>query len=207
MTTGTLSCIFSLTMSWVLPLIISLGAWARPTPSPVSQAYLTIKSCFPALVLEEFKLEVSLDKLKEKIDSFAPTLKSTMRYRQITYVPARSEETLRLSIRAITPKPKQKQNYEMLLEKLDPKERTYSEIEIPEAHRKNPKPSDISGYIYDADVKNEEISNIDTKLKGYVLIYLRQLTHIEDLTFRNSRSTRTLTCENQKNLGVVCTCK
>lgn len=173
---------------------------------PISRSYESVKTCFPGLASEDFKQSVDLDHLKEKIDNFDFTVKSTLRYRRLTFIPQGGSETRRLTIRALAKKGAQ-YNYEMFLEKMNPPDGAPTEIEIPPKQRNNPKQADISSYIFDVDLKLEETSYVDTKLNGHVLIYSRQFKNVNDLVFKDSKGVRTLTCENQKNLGVVCTCK
>jgi hypothetical protein len=180
-------------------------AWGAPS-IPISRSFESLKKCYPILANDEFKQSVDLDRLKEKIDNFDFTVKSTLRYRRLTYIPQGGTETHRLTIRALTKKGSQ-YSYEMFLEKMGPTDGVPTELEIPLKQRKNPKQADINTYIFDADLKLEETSYVDTKLNGHTLIYSRQFKKVYDLVLKDSKGVHTLTCENQKNLGVVCTCK
>lgn len=194
---------------WILTLFFALHLSSQGgavSSLPISKSYENLKTCFPILAADVFKQSIDLDQLKEKIDLFDFTVKSTLRYRRLTFVPPGSAETRRLTIRALVKKGAA-DGYEMFLEKMDPSGGPPVEIEIPLKQRKNPKQADISGYIFDADLKLEETSFVDTKLNGHILSYSRQFKSVNDLVFKDSKGVRTLTCENQKKLGVVCTCK
>ncbi len=173
---------------------------------PISKSFTSIQTCFPALARDEFKQSIDLNRLKARIDDFDLTVKSTLRFRRLSFLTPGGKVTHRLTIRA-QPQKNQVFDYEMVLEKLDPAGGVPVEIEIPRHHRKNPKQSDISSYLYDADLKLEETSFVESKMNGHILVFGRHFTEVQDLELRDAKGSRTLTCENQKNLGVVCTCK
>lgn len=171
---------------------------------PISQSFLSIKKCYKDLATDEFQHEIDLNALKDKVDQIYLTTKTDLRYRKFTFLDG--EDIKRLTIRAGSRHGKAAFEYEMRLEKIDGKG-TATEIEIPAQHRKNPTQSDINSYIMNAKTQLDETSFIDTKLNGMILTYRRHFKQIQDLELKDKQSQHTLTCENQKNLGVVCTCK
>ena len=178
--------------------------------TPISQSFQSIKKCYPDLASSEVaRSEITgsleLGRLKDKIDHVYFTTKSALRYRKMSFEDLQ-KDTKRLTIRRTNSIKNHKFEYEMILEKIDEKG-MFTDIEIPVKHRKNPKQADINTYILNSVIKKDETSFIDTKLNGFILTYQRNFLDVVELELRDSRGLRTLTCENQKNLGVVCTCK
>lgn len=190
-------------MIWFL-LFLNLSSQAQiKSPHLVSLSLTSIKKCFPALADSRFENQVDLRLLKEKIDVQFLTMKSNLKYRRLTYQDG--SDLKRLTIRAKVPLTPVMET-EMLLEKIDEKG-SASELEIPVKLRKNPTQGDINTFTMNNEIKSDEIARVDTKINGAIFTWTERFLQIEELELRDSQAHRTLTCENQKNLGVVCTCK
>lgn len=170
---------------------------------PVSISYLNLIKCFPQLKNESLALKVDLNLLKNEIDRIFVTSQSLLRYRQVILKDFGGlQKRLKISAK---PAKKAKFNYLLSLEKLDSKG-IGTPIELPASQRLNPSQKDLDQYFLDQDVLEDERSYFDTKLNGLSLSFKRKFDNIFELELSDVSAKKRLMCEDEKDLGIVCTC-
>ena len=190
--------------NWFLIVSILLAsAGVAQAEKPVSVSYRDLVACFPELTDESISFKVDLNKLKDIIDEKFVTSRSQLVLRQISFVDADNQKK-RLTLRAKNPGA-WKVNYQLSLEKIDDKG-IYSDIKLPEAQRINPKQEVLNNILLGVTVKSDRYSYIDTKLNGVSLSYTRDFKTVEEVALADKRRNRSVSCESQKDLGVICTC-
>lgn len=181
-----------------------------PEEVPVSLSYSQLTKCFPELKNDAWVRAVNLNELKEEIDRDFLTTQTLLRQREVLMkeptVAAQTSTTKRLRLAA---KPvggkKQGYNYHLTLESLDTKE-IGAAIEIPAKHRTNPEQKVLNGYLVNQDILQDETSYFDTKLKGVTAGYKKNFKDVTEIELKDPAGSRRIFCEQQKDLGVVCTC-
>lgn len=168
---------------------------------PVSASYQSVVKCYPQLTNDKLQQKVDLDILKDGIDKSLTTLHSTLRYREVVYKESGELRALRYAL-----KKNSKADYELTLSKVDDKG-SYSPLSTPDAQRnKKPKQKDIGDILSNSEVQSDVIVYEDVKLNDLVLVFKKNLGQIVDLTLTDQVRKRELSCENQKDLGIICTC-
>ncbi|MGZ3742793.1 MAG: hypothetical protein ACXVBQ_02950 [Pseudobdellovibrionaceae bacterium] len=170
---------------------------------PVSVSYMNVIKCYPGLENESLALKVDLNQLKEDIDKKFITSQSLLRYRQVLLKDANGlQKRLKISAK---PAKKSKFNYLLSLEKLDSKG-AGTPLEISPAQRLNPSQKELDQYFLNQEVLEDERSYFDTKLNGLSLSFKRNFSHVYELELSEATTKKRLACEDQKDLGIVCTC-
>jgi hypothetical protein len=164
---------------------------------------MNLIKCYPELKNESLALKVDLNQLKSEIDRKFVTSQSLLRYRQVILKdPNGLQKRLKISAK---PAKKSKFNYLLSLEKLDSKG-AGTPFELPLPQRLNPSQKDLDQYFLDQDVLEDERSYFDTKLNGLSLSFKRKFDSVFELELSEVSMKRRLVCEDQKDLGIVCTC-
>jgi hypothetical protein len=189
-----------------LGLLMMAGVPVRAEDSekPVSLSYLNLTKCFPELKNEAWTKKVDLNQLKEQADQKFVTSQSVLRYRQAHLKdPSGEEKRLRLAASKV-PK-KGKFVYTLSLDKLDDKG-AGTTLELPASQRTNPSQKILDQYFLNQEVLEDEYSYFDTKLNGMSMSYKRNFQNLFEVEISDPRGHRKLFCEEQKSLGVICSC-
>jgi hypothetical protein len=96
-------------------------------------------------------------------------------------------------------------DYELSVEKLDSKG-TGTAIPLSEAQRINPKQAVISSFLLGATLVSDESFYDDTKVKGQQLSFRSSFKNVQELQLTSKILKKSLSCENQKDLGTICSC-
>lgn len=190
-------------LSVLLCSVLLFSAAQAQKEKPVSISYKDLVDCFPELTDESISFKVDLNKLHGIIDEKFVTSRSQLVMRQVGYVDADNQKK-RLTLRARNPGA-WKVSYQLSVEKVDDKG-IYTEVKLSEAQRINPKQEVLNNLLLGANIKSDRYSYNDTKLNGVVLTYTRDFKTVEELELADKPRNRSASCENQKDLGVICTC-
>ncbi|MFS4457801.1 hypothetical protein [Bdellovibrio sp. HCB2-146] len=170
---------------------------------PVSVSYQNLVQCFPELTSDSLSFKVDLTRLKELIDEKFITSNSQLRQRKIQFVDVNGQTmNLILRMKQISTK---KTKTELSLQKVDAKG-VVTDIRLTENQRVNPKQEVINGFLVGATVKSDHSSYYDTKLNGVSLVYTKNFKEVEELDLIDKPKKRSVQCEHQKDLGIICTC-
>lgn len=173
------------------------------TKQPVSVSYQNLTHCYPELVSDSLSFKVDLTRLKDLIDEKFITSNSQLRQRKIQYVDVNGQMmNLILRMKQISTK---KIKTELSLQKVDEKG-VVTDIRLTENQRVNPKQEVINGFLVGATVKSDHSSYFDTKLNGVSLVYTKNFKEVEELDLIDKPKKRSVQCEQQKDLGIICTC-
>jgi hypothetical protein len=191
-------------------LLMGAHASAQPlsmsTPSmtkPVSISYENVTRCFPELASDSLSFKVDLTKLKEIIDERFITSNSALRQRKIQYLDASGQLTnLILRTRQITLK---KRKTELTVQHVGDKG-VLTDIALTTNQRTNPKQEIINNFLVNATIKGDESTYYDTKLNGLSLVYTKNFKEVIELELNDKPRKRSVQCEIQKDLGIICTC-
>jgi hypothetical protein len=189
------------------PTSAGQGTLTSPVAQPVSVSYTQLTKCFPELKNEAWVRKVDLNELKEEIDSHFVTTQSLLRLREVWLRTPQTEvqKRLRLAARPSSQKGPEKFDYVLTLEKLDSKGGG-TNIEIPAAHRVNPTQKDLNSYFINEEVTRDESSFYETKLRGLTLSYKKNFKTVSEIELKDPKGARRVFCDDQKDLGIVCTC-
>lgn len=172
----------------------------------MSLSYSQLIKCYPELKNEAWSRKVDLNELKEEIDRNFLTTQSLLRQREVVLKDPATGVSKRLRLAAQTNSLKKDQvDYALTLEKLDASG-AGTPIVIPAAHRKNPKQQDLNTYMLEQEIVKDETSHFDTKLRGVTASYKKNFKEVFEIELQDSQTSRRVFCENQKDLGSVCTC-
>ncbi|MBO9665899.1 MAG: hypothetical protein J7501_03725 [Bdellovibrio sp.] len=155
--------------------------------------------CFPELKDENLAFKVDLNQLKELADEKFVTAHSQLRQRKVNYEDADKQE-MNLILRTSG-----KKTTELSLQQVGDKG-VLTDLALTKNQRINPKQEIINTFLLNATVKNDEYSYIDTKLNGIVSTYKRNFKVIVEYDLEDRARKRSISCENQKDLGIICTC-
>ena len=159
--------------------------------------------CFPELQSEELSFKVDLNKLKEVADEKFITAQSLLRQRKVRYVDADNRDMI-LTL-TTTAQSLKKSTTELTLQSVDDKG-VITDNGLTKNQRINPKQEIINGFLLNATVKSDEYSYNDTKLNGVRASYRRNFREIVEYDLDEKAGRRSVNCENQKDLGIICTC-
>ena len=180
----------------------SQSGWAQKA-KPVSVSYEHLIRCFPELQSEELSFKVDLNKLKEVADEKFITAQSLLRQRKVRYVDADNRDMI-LTL-TTTAQSLKKSTTELTLQSVDDKG-VITDNGLTKNQRINPKQEIINGFLLNATVKSDEYSYNDTKLNGVRASYRRNFREIVEYDLDEKAGRRSVNCENQKDLGIICTC-
>ena len=195
-------------LGWVLlgAQVLRAQPISMATPlmaKPVSISYENLTRCFPELASDSLSFKVDLTKLKEVIDERFITSNSALRQRKIQYTDAGGQLTnLILRTKQITLK---KRKTELTLQRVDDKG-VVTDIALTANQRSNPKQEIINNFLVNATIKADESTYFDTKLNGLSLVYTKNFKEVMELELNDKPKKRSVQCENQKDLGIICTC-
>lgn len=178
----------------------SLLAEASPF-KPVSVSYEDVVRCFPELANEKISSGVNLDILKDLVDQKFVSTESWLRSRKIRY----KREGGEVQVLTLTLKQQAPRSYELRLEKLDPKE-GLKEISLSQAQRINPSQKQIDQFLTDATVQLDESAYEASKAQGLGMSTVRGLQGIQQLELRDPAHKKSISCNQEKDLGAICTC-
>lgn len=187
-------------MTFVLVLSSQPG-WAQKK-KPVSVSYENLVRCFPELQNEDLSFKVDLNKLKEVADEKFVTAQSQLRQRKVRYLDADNNSmilTLTTTVHGL------KAETELALQSVDEKG-VITDNSLTKNQRINPKQDIINSFLLNATVKSDEYSYNDTKLNGVKAFYRRDFKEIVEYDLDEKAGNRSVNCEKQKDLGIICTC-
>ncbi|MDG0817852.1 hypothetical protein [Bdellovibrio svalbardensis] len=194
-------------MQILVPVILAASIVGSPALAskvkPVSVSYENLMRCFPELQDEGLSFKVDLNRLKEVMDEKFVTSQSQLRQRKIQYEDA--EKQLMNLILRNTFKGEKKVESELILQQIDAKG-VITDIKLTENQRINPKQDVINNFLLNTTIKADEYSYIDTKLNDVVSTYLRNFKDIQEIELNDRPNHRSISCEKQKDLGIICTC-
>ena len=170
---------------------------------PVSVSYENLMRCFPELQDEKLSFKVDLNRLKEIMDEKFVTSQSQLRQRKIHYLNA-DKELMNLILRTKFAGAK-KVETELILQQVDEKG-VITDIKLTNNQRLNPNQDTINNFLLNGVIKSDEYSYNDTKLNNVVSTYRRNFKEIQEIDLTDRDGKRSGHCENQKNLGIICTC-
>lgn len=186
-------------------LILLLGAqvFAAEVVKPVSLSYEQVLRCFPELKDDKISFKVGLNDLKEIADDKFVTSESQLRQRRISYRDAEGEGMvliLRTKFRGV-----KKMETELILQKVDEKG-VVTPIALTLNQRMNPKQEIINNFLLNAVITKDEYTYNDTKLNEVSSTYIRNFKEIIEFTLKDKANKRSILCEKQSDLGIICTC-
>lgn len=189
----------------VVSLLILFGPHLAEAQAvkPVSVSYENLMRCFPELQDEKLSFKVDLNRLKEIMDEKFVTSQSQLRQRKIHYLNA-DKELMNLILRTKFEGAK-KVETELILQQVDEKG-VITDIRLTNNQRLNPNQDTINNFLLNGVIKSDEYSYNDTKLNNVVSTYRRNFKDIQEIDLRDREGKRSVLCENQKNLGIICTC-
>lgn len=170
---------------------------------PVSVSYENLLQCFPELKDEKLSFKVDLNLLKDIADEKFVTSQSQLRQRKIHYKNAEGE-LMNLILRTKFQGHK-KMETELILQSVDEKA-VVTDIKLTGNQRLNPKQETINNFLLGGVIKTDEYSYNDTKLNGITSTYRRNFKEIEEFTLADRAKRRSIQCEKQVDLGIICTC-
>lgn len=170
---------------------------------PVSVSYENLMRCFPELQDEKLSFKVDLNRLKDIIDEKFVTSQSQLRQRKVHYLDS-EKQAMNLILRTKFEREKKVQT-ELILQQVDEKG-VITDVKLTANQRMNPKQDTINNFLLNAVIKSDEYSYNDTKLNEVVSTYRRNFKDIEEIDLQDRSGRRSIFCENQKNLGIICTC-
>ncbi|MGE5085644.1 MAG: hypothetical protein ACM3MG_05040 [Bacillota bacterium] len=187
-------------ITFVLGLSSQPG-WAQKK-KPVSVSYENLVRCFPELQNEDLSFKVDLNKLKEVADEKFVTTQSLLRQRKVRYLDAGNNDmilTLTTTVQGL------KASTELALQAVDEKG-VITDNSLTKNQRSNPKQEIVNSFLLNANIKSDEYSYNDTKLNGVEATYRRNFKDIVEYDLDEKAGSRSVNCEKQKDLGIICTC-
>ncbi|CAE79095.1 conserved hypothetical protein [Bdellovibrio bacteriovorus HD100] len=170
---------------------------------PVSVSYENLMRCFPELQDEKLSFKVDLNRLKDIMDEKFVTSQSQLRQRKIHYLNA-DKELMNLILRTKFAGAK-KVETELILQQVDEKG-VITDIKLTNNQRLNPNQDTINNFLLNGVIKSDEYSYNDTKLNNVISTYRRNFKEIQEIDLNDREGKRSVHCENQKDLGIICTC-
>ena len=175
---------------------------ATSASKPVSVSYENLTRCFTELQDASLSFKVDLDRLKDLIDEKFVTSNSVLEERRVSYLDANGQPK-RVIMRL--KKAGKKPVYVLTLQKVEDNG-VFTDLKLSNAQKKAAPQQVIANLLLGGSIKADEYSYLDTKLNGYVNRYRRNFKSVEELELRDRYSKRTVACEIQKDLGIICTC-
>lgn len=170
---------------------------------PVSVSYENLRRCFPELQDESLSFKVDLNRLKDIIDEKFVTSQSQLRQRKIQYLDA--DKQLSNLILRTKFKGDKKVETELILQQVDEKG-IVTDVKLTGNQRINPSQDTINNFLLNGTIKSDEYSYNDTKLNGVISTYRRNFKEIQEIELNDHPGKRSVYCEKQKDLGIICTC-
>ncbi|AHZ86404.1 hypothetical protein EP01_15895 [Bdellovibrio bacteriovorus] len=159
--------------------------------------------CFPELQDEKLSFKVDLNRLKDIMDEKFVTSQSQLRQRKIHYLNA-DKELMNLILRTKFAGAK-KVETELILQQVDEKG-VITDIKLTNNQRLNPNQDTINNFLLNGVIKSDEYSYNDTKLNNVISTYRRNFKEIQEIDLNDREGKRSVHCENQNDLGIICTC-
>lgn len=185
-------------------MMASSQVWAADTKlKPVSVSYENLMRCFPELQDDSLSFKVDLNRLKEVVDDKFVTSQSQLRQRKIQYTDA--DKNLMNLILRNTFRGEKKIETELALQQVDDKG-VITDVKLTDNQRLNPKQEIINNFLLNASIKSDEYSYLDTKLNEVVSTYKRNFKDVQEYELDDKLNHRDVSCEKQKDLGIICTC-
>lgn len=170
---------------------------------PVSISYQKLRECFPEIQDDKLSFKVDLNRLKELIDTRFVSTQSQMRMRKVHYQDTeRQTKNLILRTKNIS---KNKAETLLVLQVVD-KSGVLTDVALTRNQSLNPKPDMINGFLNGAKILSDESWHNDTKLKNMSATYKMNFKNIEEYELRDPLVQRTLNCNVQPDLGIICMC-
>lgn len=190
--------LFFATLSLLTGALCVQVATAKETP--VSVSYENIVHCFPEFASKKIEGGVQLDRFKELIDSKFVDIDSTLRYRKIRFKTDGGET--RLLTKVLT-KPK---TYELRLEKWTEADGRH-DLPLPvQAQRINPTQKQIDQILVGTTVLADDSAFEANKAQSLEIAFIKGLQGIQQLDLRDPARKRSVSCNEEKDLGTICTC-
>lgn len=169
-----------------------------------SVSYNNLINCYPEFKDPKLQFDMDLTILKEKIDSFFPSSKSTLRFRNITIKNLKNEELRRIVIglkrwKLSTP------IFSFFVESLS-KKGDSEVIRKPEEFESLVPNNILNAELLNYQILKDESVYIDTKPKSKELIIKRTNEKIIELELTDTSSKINVKCESQVNTAVLCVC-
>lgn len=166
---------------------------------PVSASYENVLKCYPDLKSEELVSHVDLKLLKQIIDEKYPTTRSYLRFRRVQYQsPQMKKHILTLFL---VGNRLEKASTKMTVEVIDSSGQS---VEKQEARRVNPSPEEINVHLQGASIEFDETSFVDIKFNGHEMRFSINSGQLTEIVLSDSK--KRLSCESQKDLGIICSC-
>lgn len=176
--------------------------WATKA-KPVSVSYENLVRCFPELKDESLSFKVDLNHLKEVLDEKFVTYQSQLRQRKIQYEDA--DRNLMNLILRNTFQGEKKVRTELVVQQVDAKG-VVVDVKLTDNQRFNPSQEIMNGFLLNSTIKSDEFSYIDTKLNEVISTYRRNFKDLQEIEVADKPNRRTVNCEKQSDLGIICTC-
>lgn len=170
---------------------------------PVSVSYEKIVKCFPELKSEELSFKVDLNKFKDLADEKFVTAQSQLRQRKVEFTDSEGKNLILLLVTDY--EHSKKLSTEMSLKSVDEKG-VQTEVLLTQNQRINPKQEIINSFLINSSIKNDEYTYVDTKLNDVKATYRKSFKDVVEYKIEELSGNRSVSCENQKDLGIICTC-
>lgn len=170
---------------------------------PVSVSYESLVRCFPELEDSKLSFKVDLNRLQELVDKNFVTSQSQLRQRRVHYVTL-DGDAMNLILRTKYQGSK-KLETELTLQKVSPKG-IITDVAMTANQRLNPKQDTINTFLLNASIKSDEYTYNDTKLNGVTATFRRNFKDVQEYDLNDPLMSRSFSCNNEKDLGVICTC-
>lgn len=157
--------------------------------------------CFPDLEDATQEFSVSIPKVHDRLDEKYPTVKS-QRVRRIMKFRDASGGLRRLKLETEGEK---NPVTTAQLEAIDSKGASTQVSPLPIA-QKNPTPAEINRLLSGNDLESDEIVELDTKLNGLRVRTKKDFARWLEVRVEDPQLKKTLVCENNKEIGTICTC-
>ncbi|MNS94508.1 hypothetical protein D3C72_1287290 [compost metagenome] len=145
---------------------------------------------------------MDLDRLKDLIDEKFVTSSSVLEERRVSYLDASGQQKRALlRMKRAGKKPV----YLLTLQKVEDNG-VFTDLKLTEAQKKAPAAQVIANALLGGTIKADEYSYLDTKLNNYLFRYRRNFKQVEELELKDRYGKRSVVCESQKDLGIICTC-
>lgn len=185
------------------PLMAVAKSKVPAKPLPASKSYEILLNCFPELADEQLRAKVDLTNLKDLADERYVTSQSLLERRKLTYLDP-SNRLMVLTLRN-TPERAGKVNSDLNLQQKDEKG-VLTTHQLTTNQKKSPPQNIINDLLLNSAVQEDEKSFIDTKLNGVRASYRLLGKNLIEYELADGLKKRTLLCEAQEDLGIICTC-
>lgn len=170
---------------------------------PSSKSYEVLQSCFVELSDDRLRAKVDLAVLKDVADEKFVTSQTLLEKRKITYLDSEGRLMV-LTLRNI-PKSLRKMESNLSLQQKDEKG-VLTNYELTTNQKKSPPQNIINELMLGSSLQEDEYSFVDTKLNGISARYRRIGKVLKEYQIEDKIKLRSLLCEVQVDLGIICTC-